>query len=97
MAVVASCGRKLASRYGMRTTARVTVSCSTKWTVVAIPAAAAASSAHHAPLLHSARVSMRASTRCFVGSAVCAALLQGKRHQVLTLLPPLGHHQLIYD
>ena len=58
---------------------------------------AAASSAHHAPLLHSARVSMRASTRCFAGSAVCAALLQGKGHQALTLLPPLSHHQLIYD
>ena len=54
---------------------RATVSCSTKWTVVAIPAAAAASSAHHAPLLHSARVSMRASTHYFAGSAVCAVLL----------------------
>ena len=65
--------------------------------MVALPAAAAASSAHRAPLLHSARVSMRTSTRCFAGSAVCAALLQGKGHQALTPLPPLGHHQLIYD
>ena len=65
--------------------------------MVALPAAAAASSAHRAPLLHSACVSMRASMRCFVGSAVCAALLQGKGHRALTPLPPLSHHQLIYD
>lgn len=99
MGAAESCGKKRALRYGMVTTARATVSCSTKRKVVAIPAAVAASSAHRAPFLHSARVCMRASTCCFVGSAACAALLpgEGRDHQALRPLPPLDHHQLMYD